>query len=131
MPKIKQGSTPFAMAKARALKRLHPTPEEQKRGRGSPHLSQLIVHGVDLSRVDPVAVVHGREGDPDLVHFDGRHHHVRRVQRVDEVGREGRGLPLDGDGEVVVLLSDMHALQKSLDLVQCKRRRSNRTTSNK
>lgn len=60
--------------------------------------------------------MHGREGDPDLVHFDGREHHMRRVQRVDEVGRESRGLPLDGDGKIVEFLSDMYALQKSLHL---------------
>lgn len=71
--------------------------------------------------MNPVAVVHGREGDPDLVHFDGRQHHVRRVQRVDEVGREGRGLPLDGDGKVFVLLSNTYALQQRLHLVRAGR----------
>lgn len=66
--------------------------------------------------MNPVAVMHGREGDPDLIHFDGRQHHMRRIQRVDKVGRESCGLLLDGDGKVVVILSNMHALQKSLHL---------------
>lgn len=82
------------------------------------HLSQLVVHDVHVSSVNPVAVVHGREGNPDLVHFDSSHHHVCRVQRVDEVGREGRGLPLDRDGKAVVLLSDVNALQKRLYLAR-------------
>ena len=75
-----------------------------------------------MPSVNPVAVVYRGEWYSCLVHFDGREQHVRRVQGVNEVGRKGGRLPLNGDGEIVRVFSDVHALQQRLHLRRQKMR---------
>lgn len=47
-----------------------------------------LVHAVHGAGVRPEAVVHGDEGQAGGRAVQPRQHHVRRVQRVDEVRRE-------------------------------------------
>ena len=48
----------------------------------------LLIHDLHVLGVCPVAVVDRGEGDPPRPEEEGGEHHVRAVQRVDEVGRK-------------------------------------------
>mmetsp|Transcript_50199 Transcript_50199/g.73333 ORF Transcript_50199/g.73333 Transcript_50199/m.73333 type:complete len:221 (-) Transcript_50199:670-1332(-) len=77
-------------------------------------LTQKPVHGVHVSCMRPVRVVHSCKVQTRLVHLDGRHHHVGGVQAVHEVGREGRALPLGGHRQRVVRARQLQVLHQRL-----------------
>lgn len=77
-------------------------------------VSQLNVHDVDVASVRPVRVVYGSESDALAFAGERSDKHVRRVEGVDEVGREGRALSERVD-EAAAFVLEIDGLEGSLE----------------
>ena len=78
-------------------------------------LPEDVVHRGDIRCMRPEGVMHGRESDVLLLALEGREHHVRGVERVNEVRREGRVLLLLVHGLVVEALGHRQGLNNGRD----------------
>jgi len=68
--------------------------------------TENVVHACHVGRVSPIGVVDTRKCYPLALAAEGGEHHVRGVDRVNEVGREGGVLLLLVDGLLVEVLGD-------------------------
>lgn len=92
-------------------------------------LPDVLAQLIDTRSVTPVRVVYARKRDIVIPTSRCAHEHMRRIQRVDKVGRHGRGLFATrnlGDG---VGIRNVHRLQSGQDL-DIRKGRVNQSCSN-
>src|SRR5436190_22760726 len=74
-------------------------------------LTQNPVHRIDVSCVGPKGIMNGGEREAEFIAPSGRKYHVRRIERVNEVGRKCLELLALIDDITSMWLLDIESLQ--------------------